>query len=987
MRFLLVNKNPAVKKIFNITAKKANIELDEVDAVDKIPLDKDYSCIFIDDGIKKSGDVNNFKSKMATTKFCIILAKDSPLASGFDSYIRKPFLPTDIYEVLKKEKYSDMNTVKDESDSKGNINDDIDELSGADSIDEVPETDINANNDIDLSEFSDSEDEFLSGTKEPETAQGIDFSGSPLGSESGAIDFDIPEDSSQGLDSVDLSHLNSSADNADIPQDSSIDMGLDDSAIDTGAGDLDLGEVDSTAGAQSADLGADLDLGAGDLGADLAQDAILEPTPNPAVDSPSADTTPDIDLGDVPSANPSVSQLQESGIDLDLPNVNQSAPVDSQPTPADLPPAIEPQQDNLSQSADDIDFSQIMALQDEILEEEKTKNQKKSIIGGDIYTPKGEAKGAEPKPSAEAQTPKADYAPDIALDAQVAEPIADIAPQDLPQDLGADSIDLALDSPTPSTDSPSVDSQSADFADIAIDSPTPSVDLGADLGADSIALDTTPAPAPQDFTIDLAQDSQTPQVDSTPDSAPQDTIDLALDSPIPSADLPSADSQSNDFADIAQDLSNSQEPMKDAQGAEDDFLESLDFLKDPTPSVADSNFIDMSGDSTPPPSAPPPDLTQSAPPPDLTQDSAVSAPPPAPEPQATSAEPPKYEEYSFDSMANEEFDGLDGLSGISSIASDSPLELPPKPTNKGNNDILSNLEISPQDNITADYHADSPSVAQSAPLNQSEDALNHIDEQHFNTAFSSGISAEMDSISPNFKAQDFIQDLTLGSDTALPDFSKSLKQHTTAEQRYNMLGLPINEDGAVKDIQDLSKNELDSLDDEAILLLQENSLQNKSTPKATPKGESPVNSSPKILDKQQIDDITNILEGTQKPNTSAPSESQKPQKPSVSINNNEFGSLTQEALSEVLGEEISDDEFESSDDLMGATPNITSDSPKGANQSANPSKTPSIPSQINLGDGNMDIANILQTFPIDKLRELLSGVQITVNITFPTKKQ
>ena len=36
MHFLLVNKNSAVKKIFNITAKKAGIELDVVDSIEKI---------------------------------------------------------------------------------------------------------------------------------------------------------------------------------------------------------------------------------------------------------------------------------------------------------------------------------------------------------------------------------------------------------------------------------------------------------------------------------------------------------------------------------------------------------------------------------------------------------------------------------------------------------------------------------------------------------------------------------------------------------------------------------------------------------------------------------------------------------------------------------------------------------------------------------------------------------------------------------------
>lgn len=1092
MHFLLVNKNAAVKKIFNITAKKAGIELDVVDSVDKIPLDKDYSCIFVDDDMLKTGDIGDFKTKMITTKFCVILSKDSPLVGGFDSYIRKPFLPTDIYEVLKKEKYNDMNGAYDEGDSG-------DDLGGsADSGGENGE--IDANSDIDLSEFSDSEDEFLSGVKDGESSQDIDFDGNPMGDsvgDSGELSVDsvasavdssgessdlgeslgnanAPTSAPSGdteipatfdLDSVDLGYLNDSA-NPSAGADLGANPAVDSPNV-ADLGGVDLGAVDLNAVAQSADLG---DSVGADLNANAMENVAVDSMPNPPSDSPtpavdslnmaqdSVDFAQDALLDDINlsdsvaqsadiGANPSVAQLQESGIDLDLPSANQTTPIDSQPTPPpqksqkDIFDEAESQIRNIkalsdkggnfynsANNADDIDFSQIMALQDEILAEEKAKNEKKSIIGGDIYTPKGESQSAtqaQPTPDLATQ-PAPDLSAQPTPDLSAPESTPNIAPLDLadsPIDLAQDSAqnvqgddfaDLAVDSPVPSVDSSNVVQN--DFIDLATDSPSADLadsnaDLGADLSADStaqmqnIALDSKPiadiAPQsvdlPKDSPLDLAQpqsadlavdsinlatDSAMPSVDSSVDS-----IDLAVDSVAQPQDI-----------DLAQD---SQEPMKDAQGAEDDFLETLDFLKDPAPSVADSNIIDMSGD-LPPPSAPPPDLTQSAPPPDLTQDSLDSIPPPAPPPPdlTQSAEPPKYEEYSFDSMANDDFDGLEGLSGISNIASDTPPPPPPKPTNKGRNDILSNLEISPQDNIDADYHADSvgasasqtapQATAPQAPLNQSEDALNHIDEHNFNSAFSSGISAEMDSISPNFKAQDFIQDLTLGSETALPDFSKSLKQHTTAEQRYNMLGLPINDDGAVKDITDLSKNELENLDDEAILLLQENSLHNKSAPKsaqndANDAQKSASDSTPKILDKQQIDDITNILEGTQKPSVGAPSGA-KPQKPSVSINNNEFGSLTQEALSEVLGEDLDDD---IADDLTSATPDIKSDSPKDSPKTAPTSANPNqpIPSQINLNDGNIDIANILQTFPIDKLRELLSGVQITVNITFPTKKQ
>ena len=1022
MHFLLVNKNSAVKKIFNITAKKAGIELDTVDSIEKIPLDKDYGCIFVDDEVLKTGNVGDFKSKMITTKFCIILSKDSPLVSGFDSYIRKPFLPTDIYDVLKKEKYNEMNNAIDEGDNDENLG----EVGSA-------EGDINANSDIDLSEFSDSEDEFLSGAKEADEAQNIDFGGNPMGGSADLNLNDLPSDSisnespEPSASDSGATNDNSTSEDFEIPTTfdlDSVDLGH---LSDLGNSTADLANPAVNAN-DSADLGANLgtqnaefDLNTpSNLDANPATDS-LDSLPYPASASPTQgiNNAPlDLDSIDL-NANPA----QDLGIEPDIGIADLAQP---QSLKAEQKPQSEILEETESQgnidaladtgnsanAQDDIDFSQIMALQDEILKEEKEKK-KKSVIGGDIYTPKGDEVNPAPNDATQMpqtpQMPEPNIAPlDIAPQTPAPQPtlqtddFADIMPNPADTANPAPALDnIAPDNLTPSPANP------ADLIDLDLgidlqntDSNTDSIDLAQD-SVQNITQDST-----IDLqTPDIALQDSTPQ---TPQEISQDAIDLA----------PSADS-----IDLAQDLPqgadlssidsgiDSQNPMQDAQGAEEDFLESLDFLKDPAPvqSADSADLIDLSSmDSTTQDSAPQDSLS-------IDANTLDSMPPPAPPPlDLTQDMPPKsaqpekkqnYEEYSFDSMvdsmADELFDGLDNLKGISDIADDSLT--PPKPKHSGNNDILNNLEITPQ-NLDADYHADSATsgaiadTAQGAnPANADEDANN------FNSAFSSGISAEMDSISPNFKSQDFIQDLTLGSDTTLPDFSKSLKQHTTPEQRYNMLGLPIDESGDVKNINDLSKNELENLDDEAILLLQEKSLQEPKKPT------KPNKEAPKVLDKQQIDDITNILEGTQKPKSTPNQSTQKPQKPTVEISNNEFDSLTQEALSEVLGEEALD--FESSADFISAPNNAPSNSnpaPTATNPSLNqsvninvnpPQNTPNIgtaiptldeptlPKQINLADGNIDIAELLQTFPIDKLRELLSGVQITVNITFPTKKQ
>lgn len=177
MKFLLVNENVAVRKLFNISAKKADIKLDIVDSVANIPMQEDYGYIFVDDGVVDVDSVRNIRNKMITTKFCLILSKNADAGgrfSNFDKYIRKPFLPVDIYEVLKKEKYNDMNlNTSYESVSADNVdisvsNDDIsldNNLLQATDVSDIDMSNINSPiNDIDLSDFNDNQDEFITGT-------------------------------------------------------------------------------------------------------------------------------------------------------------------------------------------------------------------------------------------------------------------------------------------------------------------------------------------------------------------------------------------------------------------------------------------------------------------------------------------------------------------------------------------------------------------------------------------------------------------------------------------------------------------------------------------------------------------------------------------------------------------------------------------------------------------------------------------------------
>lgn len=764
MRFLLVNTNNAVRKIFNITAKKAAIQLDAVSSISQIPLKEDYNCIFIDDGVLNTGDISKFKNKMITTKFCIILSKDSPLVSGFDSYIRKPFLPTDIYEVMKKEKSNDMSI-----------------SSSSYSADEGASVDTGVNANIDLNEFSDSEDEFLSGIKDSGQEINFDLDIPPtrddLGVDSAKSDFEIPATGGfvdNDFRDIDLdSSAESSTQNAESNAESN--ENTDDFEINF---TLDSAELSggNTKSSDSAELDIkatqDIDL---DIKADISLDSAPKTTPKPAPKK--------VDILEEAEAQiNNIKALADKGGNFF----------------------------NSSNDTHDIDFSAVMALQDELLKEEESKNKKK-LIGGDISRKKEPTK-QEPK-VAESSAKNAESSASVAGKKPEKKPNVE---KDIKQDFAEfeNKTDSAL-------------------KDSAVEKELDSADIMSAFELDSAELEKA--------------------LDSAPEKEPiKESI---------------KDFAKENIAPLGDDLQNF--PHEQAQGAQ----------------ASDSDFT---------------------------------------------------------SGLDVDLDALDSISSFSDIQSDS--------------------QAQPQ-----------------APKNATE-ILNNLDITNLNEGFES----------PTV------------SDTAEFEGSK-----------YNILGLPINDSGEIKDINDLSESELEKLDDEALLLLQERALQDKS---------------PKVLNKAQIDAINDILEDTQSAgdfganNFGAQPSGFGVQTSDFSMNNNEFQSLTQEALSEALDEgEIASNQSQILEQDFGtqgftkdyvadsftqdfATDNFTQDfgnfqneapiaessaqnfatqTPQSQQNIQNIQSTPT--KQISIND-NLDLAEIIKTFPIDKLRELLSGVQITINITFPTKK-
>lgn len=331
MKFLLINTNAAVKKIFSIAARKAAIQLDTIGSISNISLQEDYNCIFIDDGVLDTGNFQNFKNKMITTKFCLILSKDKAVVSGFDSYIRKPFLPTDIYDVLKKEKYNEINFSSYDNDDINNQQEIIQENINID--DELPATDvsdininsINQNiNDIDLSEFQDTDDEFLSGIKD----------NTPISLDDMDLDLENTDEiktaNQNTSDDINLNNFNANDNMADTINDND--------------------EISFTYD-------------------DESQNNIDNISIKDTDDTIPLDTTFDLVEQEV-SESPTESQDTQ-----DMDSVQNSYNINN----------------NADSNDNEIDFSSIFALQDEFLQSQKL-SQPKGLVGGDIYTKKESTK-------------------------------------------------------------------------------------------------------------------------------------------------------------------------------------------------------------------------------------------------------------------------------------------------------------------------------------------------------------------------------------------------------------------------------------------------------------------------------------------------------------------------------------------------------------------------------------------------------------------
>ena len=111
MNILLINANPVVSRLLILCTRDDTVLLDEVAMVDEVQR-SDYDVVFVDEA-SYGRDVAELLGKFEDTKKVFISYRNDAMR-GFDVTIKKPFLPSQIIELLQDTSHVENLVVEDE---------------------------------------------------------------------------------------------------------------------------------------------------------------------------------------------------------------------------------------------------------------------------------------------------------------------------------------------------------------------------------------------------------------------------------------------------------------------------------------------------------------------------------------------------------------------------------------------------------------------------------------------------------------------------------------------------------------------------------------------------------------------------------------------------------------------------------------------------------------------------------------------------------
>lgn len=165
MKIYLINKNPIISKLVHLSVSKLGLEISELESLSAEAV---ADIFLMDDECFEEESFKICKDTNAEAKFGLFYAKAVERIEGFDVYIQKPFLPTDLVKILSE--VSGIPIIEQQSNALGalqeealedteesslkalNLDDNLDFESLDDlSLDENPSTEANLGTDLDTS--------------------------------------------------------------------------------------------------------------------------------------------------------------------------------------------------------------------------------------------------------------------------------------------------------------------------------------------------------------------------------------------------------------------------------------------------------------------------------------------------------------------------------------------------------------------------------------------------------------------------------------------------------------------------------------------------------------------------------------------------------------------------------------------------------------------------------------------------------------------
>ena len=102
MKVLLVSQNPVIKKLVSVASKRLNLDIEHLSVIPSGFDPKGLICVIVDDE-NVSSNFNTLMLLQNHIKVCLLFGRKSQVnKNDFNIAIQKPFLPTDILEILSQ---------------------------------------------------------------------------------------------------------------------------------------------------------------------------------------------------------------------------------------------------------------------------------------------------------------------------------------------------------------------------------------------------------------------------------------------------------------------------------------------------------------------------------------------------------------------------------------------------------------------------------------------------------------------------------------------------------------------------------------------------------------------------------------------------------------------------------------------------------------------------------------------------------------------